>query len=370
MPHLHMPHLHIPPLHHHRKPFQGILMGIRLNETQSVQYRRAVLHYSLRSAFIGSLSATVTSSFELALSGKSSTRRVALLGFSNALRRVDRRFLHILALVLPALAETLSLYVHTLRTANRIKARTLGDGGGQYDRELTKLFVMEQLRHALLGLPRPLRPALSEIPAKGRGTIAMRVIASIAAPLWAVKQIWTALNRYNNGLKTILTISIVRACAISILTYSAATPYPVIKGDSDRPTHLHRHAALEALLEHANTELGHPCKGVRDLDSVDAFIEVALPGLKKSHQLTVLKVLALGLVINGSVSMKDKIIFGRALRAVGGSVFNRVDLSMVVREFQRGRLSADSIERVFEEFGSESGSIRCERGRTAHSVPR
>lgn len=267
---------------------------------------------------------------------------------------------------------------------------------------------------------------------------------SIVAPLWAVKQVWTALNRYNNGLKMILTIvasktlptvvarsylpfaavpgwalwnylkarkvmtecmcfalgptmavdvlneifkkalsqtpspsrlssilsgssrathpsqlpdslkqSIVRACAISILTYSANTPYPVIKGDSKRPAHLHRHAALEALLEHANTELDHPCKGVKDLDSVDVFIKVTLPGLRKSHQLTVLKVLALGLVINGSITLQDKIIFGRALRAVGGSVFNQVNLSMVEREFQRGRLSADSIERVFEEFGSE-----------------
>jgi len=51
-----------------------------------------------------------------------------------------------------------------------------------------------------------MRPALSEIPARGRGTIVMRIIESILAPMWALKQVWTALNRYNNGLKTVLTI--------------------------------------------------------------------------------------------------------------------------------------------------------------------
>jgi len=126
-----------------------------------------------------------------------------------------------------------------------------------------------------------------------------------------------------------------------------------MKGDSNRPTHLHRHAALEALLEHANRQLGYPCKGIKDLDSVDEFLYATLPNLRKQHQLVVVKVLALGLVINGSISTKDRIIFGRALRAVGGSVFNRVDLTKVVREFQKGMMSQDDFEKVFEEFHSE-----------------
>jgi len=59
---------------------------------------------------------------------------------------VDRRFLHVLALVLPALIETLSLYVHTLRTVYRIKARTMGKEKARYGGKVTRLFVMEQVR--------------------------------------------------------------------------------------------------------------------------------------------------------------------------------------------------------------------------------
>ena len=86
---------------------------------------------------------------------------------------------------------------------------------------------------------------------------------------------------------------------------------------------------------------------------MDEFLYATLPNLRKQHQLVVVKVLALGLVINGSISTKDRIIFGRALRAVGGSVFNRVDLTKVVREFQKGMMSQDDFEKVFEEFHSE-----------------
>ena len=151
-----------------RGNFKGIMMGVRLTEAQSVKYQRALLHYCLRSAFIGTISATTTSLFELALSKGS--RKEALFSFSNAMKRVDRRVLHFLALAIPALVETLSLYVHTLRTVHRIKGFTLGKQYLQVqsknERAASKAFVIEQLKHSLLGLPRPKRPALSAIPVK------------------------------------------------------------------------------------------------------------------------------------------------------------------------------------------------------------
>ena len=104
--------------------FKGIMMGVRLTEEQSVQYQRALMHYCLRAAFMGTISATTTSIFELALSKGS--RKKALFHFSNAMRRVDKQVLHFLALAIPALVETLSLYVHTLRTVHRIKGKVRG----------------------------------------------------------------------------------------------------------------------------------------------------------------------------------------------------------------------------------------------------
>ena len=466
--------------------FKGIMMGVRLTEEQSVQYQRALMHYCLRSAFMGIISATTTSIFELALSKGS--RKKALFSFSNAMKRVDKRVLHFLALAIPALVETLSLYVHTLRTVHRIKGKVMGKKylkmQSDNSRAASKAFVIEQLKHSLLGLPRPKRPALSAIPIKTGVT--QRLINLVLIPLWALKQVWAAVNRFNNGLKTIITIvatqslptvvarsylpfaavpgwamwnyfkvrrrakratregvflqqykspsfapcrlspplpydqstfnpllqarkvmtecmcfalgpqmavdclddilddarnshapstlgaligkqrssvrklppelkkALVRACAISILTYSSMTPLPLLNGDASRPTHLRRHAALEALLEQCNRVLGHPCRGVNDVDSVDGFIYDVLPALEYQDQLTALKVLALGLVINGSVSPKDKLIFARALRAVGLTRLSRINLNAIEAEFQRGRLSPSVMREAFK--GLEGGA--------------
>ena len=156
-------------------------------------------------------------------------------------------------------------------------------------------------------------------------------------PLWAIKQVWVAVNRFNNGMKTLITMgatqllptvvartylpfaavpgwamwnyfkarkvmtecmcfalgpqmavdcldnilddarsahapsrlgslvgkqrssmrslppelkqALVRACAISILTYSCMTPLPLINGDSSRPAHLRRHAGESPAIE-------------------------------------------------------------------------------------------------------------------------
>ena len=148
--------------------------------------------------------------------------------------------------------------------------------------------------------------------------------------------------------------ALVRACAISILTYSSMTPLPLLNGDASRPTHLRRHAALEALLEQCNHLLDNPCAGVSDVDSVDVFIFDTLPNLAYQDQLTALKVLALGLVINGSVASKDKLIFARALRAVGLTRLSRIDLNAIEREFQRGRLRPGVFREAFR--GLEGGA--------------
>ena len=428
-------------------PFAGIMMGVRMSERQSRLYSRAALNYALRSALIGFISATVTSAAELSLAKE---KRAALFGFRNALKHVDRRLLQLIALFLPAIVETLALYVHTLRTVYRMKSMVLGNSRDMHSRfsvEATRHFVLEQLRHTMLGLPRPIRPPLSDnsVSVRGKGAVSfiLRVIDTyLISPLWVLKQVWTVLNRYNNALKTVvvlvasktlptviartylpfaavpgwalfnflnsrrvitecmcfslgpqmavdclnallddaksrqqpsfvgrlagktcprsprhlapeLKLAILRACAISIVTYSANTPLALIKGDSNRPVHLHRHAALEALLEHCNRQLGYPGKGISNLDSVDCFIYETLPSLRRKDQVTVIKVLALGLVINGKITLKDKIIFGRALRATGASTFNTIDLKKVVSRFQRGNLSVSVIEEVFEDFESE-----------------
>ena len=163
-------------------------------------------------------------------------------------------------------------------------------------------------------------------------------------------------------------VAIVRACCISILTYSCVTPIPVITGDNNRPTHLRRHAALEAMLEGANQMTGYVCDGLDDLDSVDVFVKDVLPSLTRVEQVAVIKVLALGLVINGSVSIKDKIIFARALRACGETELNSIDLDRIEKEFRRGNLTAEVFRNTFKDeeeqaYVSDNFEKLKERGR-------
>lgn len=86
--------------------------------------------------------------------------------------------------------------------------------------------------------------------------------------------------------------------------------------------------------------------------------------------MAVIKVLALGLVINGSVSIKDKIIFARSLRACGEVELNSIDLNRIVREFRKGNLTAEVFRSAFKETEEDdeeyinSNNVRMkERGR-------
>ncbi|GMI14303.1 hypothetical protein TrVE_jg2167 [Triparma verrucosa] len=440
-----------------RKPYEGILMGIRLTQEQSNIYQRALFHYSIRSGFIGLISSTVTSALTLILSSSSSEKKLSIYLVSNHLKSINKKILHLSLLLTVSVIETVWLYIHTLRTVRRVKFNILkGDGG--FSSAASRAFIIEQLKHTLLNLPRPLRPALGAIPSRRKTYLTTTIVWMLLTPIWAVKNVYTFLNRFNNGLGNLLTIvaskslptivarsylpfvavpgwalwnyfkakkvmtemmcfslggqigvdiirdclfelerrvndsgssgrwrfrekqenfqslsqnvkvAIVRACCISILTYSCVTPIPVITGDNNRPTHLRRHAALEAMLEGANQMTGYVCDGLDDLDSVDVFVKDVLPSLTRVEQVAVIKVLALGLVINGSVSIKDKIIFARALRACGETELNSIDLDRIEKEFRRGNLTAEVFRFTFKDeeeqaYVSDNFEKLKERGR-------
>lgn len=342
------------------------------SETSSSIYHNPNFFASLVLSPLGLISSTITSLLTLLLSQPLS--RKSSLYFITNQKHISKRSLHLSLLLSVSILETVWLYVHTLRTVNRVKKKVLGSNS-RFTKGFTKgftnsasrAFIVEQLKHTLLNLPRPLRPALSSIPSRRKTYLTTTIMWMLLTPIWAVKNIYVFLNRFNNGLGNILTIiaskslptimarsylpfvavpgwaawnyfkakkvmtemmcfslggqigvdiiedilvelegrlekkkglwrfkkdlrrnlsdnvkvAIVRSCCLSILTYSCITPLPIITGDNNRPTHLRRHAALEAMLEGANRMTGYVCDGVEDLDSVDVFVEEVLPGLER-----------------------------------------------------------------------------------------
>ena len=93
-----------------------------------------------------------------------------------------------------------------------------------------------------------------------------------------------------------------------------------------------------------------PCRGVvADLDSVDVFL-ASLRKLPPGDRLVVVKVLCLGLVINGSVNLADKVILARALQAASIltlTVVWGIDLKLIERSFRRGVLDVGVVRTAF-----------------------
>jgi hypothetical protein len=198
---------HAPPAPH--VPVSGIMLGIRLDPSQSKIYRRAVLHYSLRAALQGFLSASTTATSELWLSRSTSAqRRAALYSFSNSIRRVHhKKVLHLCAIIFPILIESVAFYIHTLRTVHRIKRSILpASFASRYPPAASRAFVHEQLRHTLLGIPRPKRPALSS-PAQVPLPSSFLQFANLLLlyPVVILQRLWATINRFNNSLKHLLT---------------------------------------------------------------------------------------------------------------------------------------------------------------------
>jgi len=210
--------------------FEGISMGIRLDPVQAVLYRRALFHYCSRSSFMGVIAALTTSSLQLWLSRSTRNQRAVFFRFTPVFRKIyQKRLLNILFIVIPVLLESLAQYVHTLRTIHRMD-RTIfhAHGSGRLTNAASRAFVLEQLRHTLLGLPRPVRPPLSNADrlVSRQTSWLTRWTVWFLVPLNVLKSLYALLKRYNNGLSLIF-VSLAQQ-TLPTMVARAYTPFAAV----------------------------------------------------------------------------------------------------------------------------------------------
>ena len=108
------------------------------------------------------------------------------------------------------------------------------------------------------------------------------------------------------------------------------------------------HPVLYMLYRHCKTRLGNfidPQYG-QDLDNVDLLIHQTLPCLSKQEQLLVLRVLALTLVVDGSISYKERNYMITALEACG-CVPSVDELILTTRAYADGKLTFEHYRNMF-----------------------
>lgn len=111
------------------------------------------------------------------------------------------------------------------------------------------------------------------------------------------------------------------------------------------------HPVLYVLYRHCKTRLGTiiDAQYSQDLDNVDLLIHQTLPCLPRLDQLLVLRVLALTLVVDGSISYKERNYMMTALEACGcAPVIDQ--LTLTTRAYARGKLTYDHYRNMFTDL--------------------
>mmetsp|Transcript_32754 Transcript_32754/g.80692 ORF Transcript_32754/g.80692 Transcript_32754/m.80692 type:complete len:131 (-) Transcript_32754:157-549(-) len=86
-----------------------------------------------------------------------------------------------------------------------------------------------------------------------------------------------------------------------------------------------------------------------DLDNVELLIHQTLPCLPRQDQLLVLRVLALTLVVDGSISYKERNYMITALEACGCAP-NVGQLLLTTKKYANGRLTYDDYKSMFADL--------------------
>jgi len=149
-----------------------------------------------------------------------------------------------------------------------------------------------------------------------------------------------------------------RAVSLSILTYSCASPFPLLlEDDIRRPDHLRRHPALESMLHSAKEILDFHGNEVDDIDSVDAFLRV-LPKHDLNDRLFALKILVLGLCATSPMTWGGKTLLSRAIKVSNLHATKRISFDTVSKNFFDGVLTIEHVQdslKFLEENSHDDG---------------
>ena len=126
------------------------------------------------------------------------------------------------------------------------------------------------------------------------------------------------------------------------------------------------HPVLYILYRHCKARLGGKIdeQYMQDMDDVSLLIHQTLPCLPKHDQLLVLRVLALTLVVDGSISAKERKYMITALETCGCAPM--VDeLMMTTRKYAQGKLTYDDYRGMFADLHSRKPKPMSPAGRRA-----
>ena len=157
--------------------FEGIVMNVTFTNQTCASFKAAKTTFALSCAFLGATMATITSTIELLFSdhpvsvetGKKIYGK-SLFKLSNSIKGSKKTLTHVFLLLFITVLESFFFLHLAMTTLNgfvsKLPQGMLNDHPAFHDEAAAAHFVIEQLKHVFLSIPRPKRPALSSIPRK------------------------------------------------------------------------------------------------------------------------------------------------------------------------------------------------------------